>query len=95
MPFPASRVGDMHVCPMMTALVPHVGGPVLPPGALTVLIAAMPAATLGTMATCMGPPDAIIMGNMTVLAMKKPIAHMSSSCMHGGIVILGCPTVIV
>jgi hypothetical protein len=28
----------MHVCPMVTGVVPHVGGPILPPGAPTVLI---------------------------------------------------------
>jgi hypothetical protein len=41
MPQPAARVSDMHVCPMVTPAVPpvpHVGGPILPPGAVTVLI---------------------------------------------------------
>ena len=33
MPMPAARITDMHVCPMVTVLVPHVGGPILPPGA--------------------------------------------------------------
>jgi uncharacterized Zn-binding protein involved in type VI secretion len=57
---PAARVGDMHTCPMVTGLVPHVGGPILPPGSLTVLIGGMPAARVGDMATCVGPPDTII-----------------------------------
>ena len=35
---PASRITDMHVCPMLTGPVPHVGGPILPPGGMTVLI---------------------------------------------------------
>lgn len=64
---PAARVGDIHTCPLVTVLVPHVGGPILPPGALTVLIGGMPAARLGDMATCVGPPDAIIRGSATVL----------------------------
>ena len=64
---PAARVGDMHVCPMVTGVVPHVGGPIMPPGSPTVLIGNMPAARLGDMATCTGPPDSIIMGCMTVL----------------------------
>lgn len=64
---PASRVTDMHVCPMVTGVVPHVGGPVLPPGGITVLISAMPAARIGDMATCVGPPDSIILGEFTVL----------------------------
>jgi uncharacterized Zn-binding protein involved in type VI secretion len=57
---PAARVTDMHTCPMVTGLVPHVGGPILPPGGVTVLIGGMPAARVGDMATCVGPPDTII-----------------------------------
>lgn len=67
---PASRVGDMHVCPMVTPgtpPVPHVGGPVLPPGGVTVLIGGIPAARVGDMCTCVGPPDVIAVGCMTVL----------------------------
>ena len=64
---PAARVGDLHVCPMVTGVVPHVGGPILPPGSPTVLIGGMPAARLGDMATCTGPPDSIVMGCMTVM----------------------------
>jgi len=57
---PAANVTTMHVCPLITILVPHVGGPILPPGVPTVLIGGMPAATVGDMATCVGPPDVII-----------------------------------
>ena len=57
---PAARVTDMHTCPMVTGLVPHVGGPILPPGGVTVLIGGLPAARVGDMATCVGPPDTII-----------------------------------
>ena len=67
---PAARVGDMHICPMVTPgvpPVPHVGGPILPPGSVTVLIGGMPAARMGDMATCTGPPDSIVMGCPTVL----------------------------
>ena len=64
---PAARVTDMHVCPMVTGLVPHVGGPILPPGGVTVLIGGMPAARIGDMLTCVGPPDTIIKGAPTVL----------------------------
>ncbi len=70
MGMPAARVGDMHVCPMVTPGVPpipHVGGPILPPGSPTVLIGGMPAARVGDMAVCTGPPDAIAVGCMTVL----------------------------
>lgn len=64
---PAARVSDLHTCPMVTGVVPHVGGPILPPGSPTVLIGGLPAARLGDMATCVGPPDSIIMGCMTVI----------------------------
>jgi uncharacterized Zn-binding protein involved in type VI secretion len=57
---PAARVGDMHTCPMVTAMVPHVGGPILPPGSPTVLIGGMPAARVGDLATCVGPADTIL-----------------------------------
>jgi uncharacterized Zn-binding protein involved in type VI secretion len=64
---PAARVGDMHVCPMVTGVVPHVGGPILPPGSPTVLIGGLPAARATDQATCTGPPDIIAMGCPTVL----------------------------
>lgn len=97
MPFPASRVGDMHVCPMVTPAlppIPHVGGPILPPGVPTVLIGSMPAAVMGGMCTCVGPPDVIVMGAVTVLIGSRPAARMTSTTAHGGTVILGCPTVL-
>ena len=92
---PAARITDMHVCPMVTGVVPHVGGPILPPGAPTVLIGGLPAARLGDMATCVGPPDAIIMGAPTVLIGGQPAARMGDPCAHGGTIILGCPTVLI
>ncbi len=95
MPQPAARVGDMHVCPMVTVLVPHVGGPILPPGCPTVLIGGMPAARLGDMATCVGPPDVIAMGAPTVLIGGQPGARLGDPTAHGGAITLGCPTVLV
>jgi len=92
---PASRITDMHVCPMVTGVVPHVGGPILPPGGITVLIGGLPAARVGDMATCVGPPDVIVLGSMTVLTMKQPQARIGDTTAHGGNIILGCPTVLV
>ena len=85
----------MHVCPMVTGIVPHVGGPILPPGAPTVLIGGLPAATLGSMCTCVGPPDVIINGSSTVLIGGMPAARMGDPTAHGGSIILGCFTVII
>ena len=95
MGMPASRVGDMHVCPMVTVLVPHVGGPVLPPGGLTVLIGGMPAARVGDMAVCVGPPDVIVLGSFTVLIAGQPAARLGDLTAHGGTLILGLPTVLI
>lgn len=92
---PAARVGDMHVCPMVTGVVPHVGGPILPPGCPTVLISGMPAARATDKATCVGPPDLIALGSFTVLIGKMPAARMGDLCGHGGTIILGCPTVLI
>ena len=80
---------------LFTAVVPHIGGPILPPGVPTVLIGGLPAATLGDMLTCAGPPDTIIMGSATVMIGGKPAARMGDSTAHGGIIILGCMTVMI
>ena len=92
---PAARVTDMHTCPMVTGVVPHVGGPILPPGAPTVMIAGMPAARVGDMCTCTGPPDVIALGSMTVLIGGMPAARMGDMTAHGGVIVVGCPTVMI
>ncbi len=92
---PAARVGDMHTCPMVTGTVPHVGGPIMPPGCATVLIGGMPAACVGDMVTCSGPPDTIMMGSATVMIGGKPAARMGDQTAHGGVIIIGCPTVLI
>ncbi|MDX2286875.1 MAG: PAAR domain-containing protein [Bacteroidia bacterium] len=92
---PASRITDPHVCPMVTGVVPHVGGPVTGPGAATVLIGGLPAAVVGDMCVCTGPPDTIIKGSATVLIGGKPAVRMGDSTAHGGTVIMGLPTVMI
>lgn len=92
---PAARVGDMHVCPMFDGPKPHVGGPIMPPGVPTVLIGGLPAATLGNLCTCVGPPDTIVLGSAGVLIGGKPAARMGDQCAHGGMVVMGCPTVLI
>jgi uncharacterized Zn-binding protein involved in type VI secretion len=95
MGMPAARIGDMHVCPMVTVLVPHVGGPILPPGGLPVLIGGMPAARVGDMCVCVGPPDVIALGCFTVLIGGMPAARMGDMTAHGGVIAIGCPTVLI
>ncbi|HXB07031.1 MAG TPA: PAAR domain-containing protein [Puia sp.] len=95
---PAARLTDMHVCPMVTPglpPIPHVGGPITGPGCPTVLIGGMPAAVMGDMCVCVGPPDTIILGSTGVFIGGKPAARMGDSCAHGGTIVLGCPTVLI
>jgi len=92
---PAARLTDMHVCPMVTVLVPHVGGPLLAPGAPTTLIGGLPAARVTDMAVCVGPPDVVILGSFTVLIGGMPAARMLDMTAHGGMIVLGAPTVLI
>lgn len=91
---PAARVGDNHICPMANPNgSPHTGGPIMPPGVPTVLIGGAPAAVLGTMCTCAGPPDSIAQGSATVLIGGQPAARLGDSTVHGGSVAAGLATV--
>jgi len=95
---PAARLTDLHVCPMVTPglpPIPHVGGPIVGPGAPTVLIGDLPAARVGDMAVCVGPPDTIIKGSATVEIMGAPAARIGDGTAHGGTIVLGLPTVMI
>jgi uncharacterized Zn-binding protein involved in type VI secretion len=85
----------MHACPMVTGIVPHVGGPIVGPGAATVLIAKMPASIVGDNCACVGPPDSIVKGSATVMINKMPAARMGDTTAHGGSIVLGAPTVMI
>jgi uncharacterized Zn-binding protein involved in type VI secretion len=96
--FPAARVTDFHMCPMITPGVPpipHVGGPILPPCEITVLTGGLPQARATDMALCVGPPDMIVMGSVTVLVGGLPCARIMDPEMHGGMIMLGEFTVLV
>lgn len=95
MGMPAARVGDMHVCPMFTGPVPHVGGPILPPCAVTVLTGSIPQARVTDMCVCAGPPDVIALGSFTVLVCGLPAARIGDMTVHGGTIVMGLPTVII
>lgn len=96
---PAARLTDMHQCPMQTPMVPapipHVGGPIVGPGVPTVLIGKMPAAVVGDLLICVGPPDAIVKGSQTVKIGGRPAARMGDKTAHGGTIILGFPMVMI
>lgn len=95
MGMPAARITDMHACPMVTVLVPHVGGPILPPGGIPVFIGKLPAARLSDQAVCVGPPDVIVKGSGTVFICKLPAARIGDLTAHGGAIVAGFPTVLI
>jgi uncharacterized Zn-binding protein involved in type VI secretion len=89
---PAARIGDMHLCPLVTVLVPHVGGPVVM-GAPNVMVGGPPAARVGDLLVCVGPPDVIIQGSPTVFIGGSMAARMGDMTAHGGVIVMGIPTV--
>jgi uncharacterized Zn-binding protein involved in type VI secretion len=95
MGLPAARAGDMHTCALVTGVVPHVGGPILPPGCPTVLIGGMPAARATDMATCAGGPDCLIPCGAITMIGGLFAARMGDATAHGGVITVGCPTVMI
>ena len=89
MGFPAARMFDPHVCPMITVLVPHVGGPIIGPCFPQVMIGGMPAARVTDMCICVGPPDVIAQGSGTVMIGGSPAARMLDMTAHGGVIVFG------
>jgi len=64
---PAWRAGsDLHTCPLVDGVKPHVGG-VVAVGSATVLVGGLPAARQGDQVVEVGPPNAIALGEPTVL----------------------------
>lgn len=92
---PAARITDMHTCPMVTGIVPHVGGPIISPCCPTVLIGGLPAARVGDMAVCTGPTDTIAMGSPTVQIGGQMAARIGDPTVHGGVIVVGLPTVLI
>ncbi len=92
---PAARITDMHTCPAVEpGPVPHVGGPVIV-GEPTVIIGGQPAARVGDSLVCIGPPDSISKGEATVIIGGKQAARLGDSTSHGGVIVTGCPTVLI
>lgn len=77
-----------------TGPVLHVGGPIIGPGIPTVLLAGMPAATVGDMCVCVGPPDSIIKGSgpsSSVVSLPREWVTL----LRGGHILAGAPTVMI
>ncbi|SON57598.1 hypothetical protein HDIA_4057 [Hartmannibacter diazotrophicus] len=92
---PAARVTDMHTCPMVSGVVPHVGGPIIPPCSVNVLTGSLPQARVTDMLVCAGGPDVIVMGSPTVFVNGLPAARLGDNTVHGGIIVVGLPTVLI
>lgn len=95
---PAARCLDFHECSLYTPAtppIPHVGGPILGPGAVSVFIGGLPAARMGDLAFCVGPPDAIVEGSKTVKIMGLGAARLGDKTAHGGTVLTGLPSVLI
>lgn len=95
MPGPIATLGSMHVCPMTTGPTPHVGGPVTGPGTPNILVNGKPAAIMGDMCVCVGPPDVIVQGAPNVFFNGVPVACVGDMTAHGGVITVGEPNVIV
>ena len=91
----AARATDMHTCPLVSGTVPHVGGPLLPGGNATVMIGGVPASSVGDTCVCAGPTDSLVAGSSSVMIGGKPAVRMGDSTAHGGVIVAGCPTVII
>ena len=92
---PIATMGSMHMCPMCSGTVPHVGGPISGPGAPNVLINGKPAALMGDMCVCVGPPDVVAQGNPSVLINGVPVVCQGDLTAHGGAITAGEPNVMV
>ncbi len=92
---PAARITDMHTCPMVTGVVPHVGGPIIPPCSPNVITGGIPQARVTDKLTCVGPIDVIVKGSTTVFVNNLQAARIGDLTAHGGVIVTGCPTVII
>ncbi len=91
----AARATDTHTCPMANGPTPHVGGPLLPGGNSSVFIGGLPASIVGDSCICTGPTDALVAGSSSVFIAGSPAVRMGDTTAHGGVVVVGCPTVII
>lgn len=78
-----------HVCPMVTGVTPHVGGPIIGPGCTGILVDGVPISVMGDTCLCVGPPDVIVQGYPGILADGVPIVVQNCMTAHGGTIPMG------
>jgi uncharacterized Zn-binding protein involved in type VI secretion len=91
----AARITDMHTCPLVNGTVPHVGGPLIPGSNTKVFIGGLPASIVGDSCVCVGPTDSLAVGSSSVFIAGSSAVRMGDATAHGGVVVVGCPTVII
>jgi uncharacterized Zn-binding protein involved in type VI secretion len=94
---PAARITDMHTCPKVEpGPKPHVGGPIIE-GETTVDIGFLPAARKGDSLMCVpvGKIDKVKKGEPSVVIGNKDAARLGDPTDHGGVIVQGCPTVLI
>ncbi|CAM1348181.1 HET-C-related protein [Tenacibaculum ascidiaceicola] len=94
MPGPIATVGSMHTCPMCSGSTPHIGGPIIK-GEPNILINNKPAATMGSLCTCAGPPDTVAQGDPFVFFNGKSVACLGDMTAHGGVISSGEANIII
>jgi uncharacterized Zn-binding protein involved in type VI secretion len=92
---PTAQIGNEHTCPAYSGDTPHRGGPILPCGNTSVLVASKPSACQGDQAQCNGPLDVIQGGSSSVLIGGKPAARQGDQTVHGGVITQGEPSVLI
>lgn len=81
----------MQVCPMVTGIIPHVGG-IVAMGMPDMLVGMLPVATVGCVTVCIGPPGTIVLPlDPLFLLNMMPVAEMGSLTDHGGVITVGVP----
>lgn len=84
-----------HICPMVTGVTPHVGGPIVGPGCHGVLVDGVPVSIMGDTCVCCGPPDMIVQGYPGVMADGTPVVVQNCMTAHGGIIPTGVAGVVI
>lgn len=88
-------INTNHICPMVTGITPHVGGPIVGPGNPGVLIDGVPISVLGDTCICCGSPDVVVQGYPGILVDGVPIVVQGCMTAHGGTIPMGVPGVTV
>lgn len=94
MGFPAARLTDLHICPLLNPMVMPTGGPIIT-ASPNVVTMGLPQARVNDICLCTTPPDTIALGSFTVMVNGQPAARLGPLTSNGGVIILGAMTVLI